>query len=631
MNALKKQVPSLPKNPSLDFNYFKLMIQSPEGKRFEYYFQQSQVLVGRSDACDLSLKHELLSFYHAIFLVAADSLLIIDINSENGVIVNGSRTHRQLLSHGDVLNLGAHIIYVEHRESSQDSHEQLPPKFSNLNEKTELLKDAPPPLPVLRSQKHREHLALIDGEWCDIKFLDDQYVPQEHSPIGLKQDRFKDYIDTEEKLIHHLLPENKRKLNDAMIEIMVLSHGNIIFFESYPVIAKVIHKIEKFIPQDLKLWNIPWKDILEWDVANEKLQLKIPSGWESEGMSEWMKSKSLGSVPCDLKHTEWSVNRGVQQIVFKYSPRVSKMGALRFWHGREDFFRASRNAMLLFLPFLFLLLVEIPVMEEPPVEEVVIFKPEILKETIEPTVVRPSASAGQDPKPQENSLAQSQKEDRSKSETQANPNNQQAQEVPKENVPKINLAGQFKGLLGDKIDLSNKEVESNSEKKKSSANGAIGALGVSKGKLETTGGGSLKGLATSGELSGKGGFKGKGQGKSEFDSHFTATKTVVLGSIDPELLRKILREYIPQFRYCYQNELSHNAQLGGIIDLNFSLNGEGKVTSSKVLSKTGSFSDKGINCIDGVLKSIPFPKPKGGGRVDVKQPLNFTSEKNKIN
>jgi pSer/pThr/pTyr-binding forkhead associated (FHA) protein len=639
MSAIKNRMPPLPssenarakKHQDVGVGLYKLMIQSPEGKRSDFYFEQSQVLVGKSKNCDLVLDHHSVSYYHAIFLVDSESLTVVDVNSENGVIINGKRSHRQLIQHGDVVNIGGHVLFVEHIEDVR-ALDLNPPKFSDVNSNTEILKDAPPPLPVLRAQKHKDHLALIDGEWCDIKFADESYHPEgEASPLKMHHQRFTDYIDTEEKEIHHLLPESQRTHGDPMIEIIMLTHGNTVFFETFPLLSKVVTKLEKYLPHDLRLWNIPWQQFIAWDNNQSKLELRIPDGWSSGPMNTVLKETNKDHVVCNLEHPEWSIYKGVHQITVRYSQRVSKMGALRFWHGREDFFRATRNTLMLFLPFLFLLLIEIPVMEEPPVEEVVIYRPEVLKEKVEPKVVTPSASASNAANPEQSSLAQSSVEDRSKSEAQASQAKDNKQEEPKEVKPKITLAGQFKGLLGDKVDVSNKDVEANTGKKSSASGSLNGALGVSKGKLETTGGGSLKGLSASGELSGKGGFKGKGQGKSDFDSSFTATKTVVLGSIDPELLRKILREYIPQFRYCYQNELSNNPNLGGIIDLNFTLNGQGKVTSSKVLSKTGSFSNKGIGCIDGVLKSIPFPKPKGGGRVDVKQPLNFTSEKNKIN
>jgi hypothetical protein len=119
--------------------------------------------------------------------------------------------------------------------------------------------------------------------------------------------------------------------------------------------------------------------------------------------------------------------------------------------------------------------------------------------------------------------------------------------------------------------------------------------------------------------------------KSGFDSSYLEPKTVVLGSMDPELLRKILREYIPQFRHCYQQELIANSdKIKGIIDLNFTISSVGKVSKFQIKSKEAHFSHKGVGCMGQVLSLIDFPKPKGGGVVDVNQPLNFFSETEKI-
>jgi hypothetical protein len=119
--------------------------------------------------------------------------------------------------------------------------------------------------------------------------------------------------------------------------------------------------------------------------------------------------------------------------------------------------------------------------------------------------------------------------------------------------------------------------------------------------------------------------------KSGFDSSYLEPKTVVLGSMDPELLRKILREYIPQFRHCYQKELiGHSDKIKGIIDLNFTISAAGKVSKYNIKVKDAQFSQKGIGCMGEVLSLIDFPKPKGGGLVDVRQPLNFFAETEKI-
>jgi len=119
--------------------------------------------------------------------------------------------------------------------------------------------------------------------------------------------------------------------------------------------------------------------------------------------------------------------------------------------------------------------------------------------------------------------------------------------------------------------------------------------------------------------------------KKGIDTAFVQADTVVMGSIEPEVLRKILQEYLPQFKFCYQQELQENSEkIKGIIDLNFRIEGDGKVSTVNIKTAATQFSSKGISCMSNILRIIDFPKPKGGGLVDVRQPLNFFSESTKI-
>lgn len=124
--------------------------------------------------------------------------------------------------------------------------------------------------------------------------------------------------------------------------------------------------------------------------------------------------------------------------------------------------------------------------------------------------------------------------------------------------------------------------------------------------------GSRKGVGTRG-LSGKRGAS----------TSYIEANTKILGALDPELIRKIMREYIPQFRYCYQKELMKNPSVAGVFDLGFQINARGIGRNVKVHSRGKGFSSKGKKCLRRVVKLIKFPKPKGGGLVDVKQPMNF--------
>lgn len=112
-------------------------------------------------------------------------------------------------------------------------------------------------------------------------------------------------------------------------------------------------------------------------------------------------------------------------------------------------------------------------------------------------------------------------------------------------------------------------------------------------------------------------------GKTKSTTAYIEANTKILGAMDPELIRKIMREFIPEFRHCYQRELVHNSSVAGVFDLAFQINARGKGVKVGVISKGKGFSKRGVGCLKRVVKLIKFPRPKGGGMVDVKQPMNF--------
>ena len=77
-----------------------------------------------------------------------------------------------------------------------------------------------------------------------------------------------------------------------------------------------------------------------------------------------------------------------------------------------------------------------------------------------------------------------------------------------------------------------------------------------------------------------------------------------------------------QFRFCYQKELDRaKSKFSGRIKLNFIIGASGHVTRAGVVSSDIKPEVKG--CVVNVLKGIPFPAPRGGGKVEVTQPMNF--------
>ncbi|MDC0253954.1 AgmX/PglI C-terminal domain-containing protein [Bacteriovoracales bacterium] len=111
----------------------------------------------------------------------------------------------------------------------------------------------------------------------------------------------------------------------------------------------------------------------------------------------------------------------------------------------------------------------------------------------------------------------------------------------------------------------------------------------------------------------------KGISLSSFPS-----KTVILGNYDPSLIRKILVDNMPQFKHCYQRILDSKSRLfNGIIWFRFKIGASGRVLNAGISKQESKVPSQVKKCVLNVLRGIQFPPPKGGGIVEVNQPLNF--------
>jgi predicted component of type VI protein secretion system len=103
---------------------------------------EGQFAVGRSAACQLSLDDPLVSRRHALLTVGTDRVTVEDLQSRNGVVVNGERiTGRVEIHPGDRIVIGSQeLTLLEARESARRqtaSHEmgkRTLPKFPAAQE-----------------------------------------------------------------------------------------------------------------------------------------------------------------------------------------------------------------------------------------------------------------------------------------------------------------------------------------------------------------------------------------------------------------------------------------------------------------------------------------------------------------
>jgi hypothetical protein len=107
------------------------------------------------------------------------------------------------------------------------------------------------------------------------------------------------------------------------------------------------------------------------------------------------------------------------------------------------------------------------------------------------------------------------------------------------------------------------------------------------------------------------------------------TLTSFAKGLDPNVIRKVLGGGIPMMKKCYQDELKRNGKIFSFSPiLHFKINTSGDVQSSNIEVLKADPENKSVKitstCVNDVLKSIKFPKPVGGGFVEVNQPLSFT-------
>ncbi|NNC64429.1 MAG: FHA domain-containing protein [Gammaproteobacteria bacterium] len=84
------------------------------GKKIEQLPLNGPLIFGRSQNCDVRLDSRLISRHHAIFTVDPDGTYFVsDLDSTNGVLVNGKRIKRRRIVNGDVIDLCEFRVRVE--------------------------------------------------------------------------------------------------------------------------------------------------------------------------------------------------------------------------------------------------------------------------------------------------------------------------------------------------------------------------------------------------------------------------------------------------------------------------------------------------------------------------------------
>jgi len=93
------------------------ILLASEGKTvMERELKPGRLVIGRTPDNDLQIDSKFISRHHCQIVTQADSCLIEDLNSTNGIYVQSKRVRRYNLNDGDVVQVGQHeIMYIDER------------------------------------------------------------------------------------------------------------------------------------------------------------------------------------------------------------------------------------------------------------------------------------------------------------------------------------------------------------------------------------------------------------------------------------------------------------------------------------------------------------------------------------
>lgn len=86
---------------------------------------------------------------------------------------------------------------------------------------------------------------------------------------------------------------------------------------------------------------------------------------------------------------------------------------------------------------------------------------------------------------------------------------------------------------------------------------------------------------------------------------------MVIGSLDKELIRRVVKEHESQIRYCYERALQETPGLAGKVSVRWVIDTQGRVTEASARGVAGEVEE----CIEERVRRWHFPLPKGGGVV----------------
>jgi len=122
-----------------------------------------------------------------------------------------------------------------------------------------------------------------------------------------------------------------------------------------------------------------------------------------------------------------------------------------------------------------------------------------------------------------------------------------------------------------------------------------------------------------GPVMGQGGMVGRPARRPVRLPRVKQGKHRVRGSLDIQIVRRVIRRGLPRIRHCYEKQLLRNPNLAGKLNTRFTIGANGNVVNATVTGLHPAVA----KCVERALRAMKFPKPPGGGLVIVSYPFMF--------
>ena len=625
-----------------------------EKSRSAKLIDKRRTIIGKAETCDIILDFSDITPVHAILELTKEGNKIYDLNSKTGTYVNNVKVLIGEFKEGDKLKFGSHEFVFK-----KFAKEEAPPPFLQMLDPTLPEKFKPsevaPPIPVIPK---------IKGVKIPPK---PTFMPKVAYPLNEDPKAFSSPFILEES--DTLYPIFDYEPGKSSVEVMVHYNENLISLDyiplkngKYPLVGKAKRMTDLELPMLGKKEKIKFLDI-----SGGSVRVTTPIGFEPLFL---MDKKSEGPINLTEDDLVRYYKNNVQ-ILVRLAPKPPYVKRAPLLSKDKELLKVLALVYLLMLAFLFFIAltkVDVekekekdlekaperiakvllhkpkPIIEQPKVAEVPVTpiqgpapvteikKVEVVKETPKPAPPKPPKKA----EPVHGKVEAKKQIVTAKPSTKKGPPAPPKVKGPKAPPGKIVAkpkAGPVTTFsLGFKPNISStlakgEQVEaagsstgvSESEMGVAGGVGAGGATTIKKAGI-ATGVGSLTGVAK-GSLDTAEGVAGLSNKDSVYSVGMPG-KTVVLGSMDPDVIRKILRDNVPLFSNCYQKELEGTGDISGTVKLNFVIGSSGSVSKASTTTDA-NIPGAVIGCVTKVLRGIQFPPPMGGGSVEVVQPLNL--------